>query len=1205
MMSSNAIVNRLVRRLQAPQVAVRLSREEMLLTMGSLASMYPSPAQRLPQPEENKGQSVGLFRSGVLDMRATQMARGVATVRELSILARGASSLAWSPSAAPHFWDAVCAKLRELAGSAERSGDAKGDSAVGSEVVSLCRMVRQSSDESARCDSDDDSMWVSLTLQGLVEKLPLLMHPDVQLRRDDVTCIAWVMTRRFVRKPTAALTEWLCGQITKTSKADAVDRDDVLTGCLRQLLNIGGSWETTVQVALQALHHPEDAQNGDQVQDLVFPLWAADEGGHVISGRAALLRAIVRLSGTSSDPQIVLREIVACLRKYVDLDVRDDDAVLALVAALTPFVQTQTLASSSPASDGGSASVVPALHEALYIARKVPALDAIVQLLQPVLPQSTTSLRSLEKPQQLLLRFHSGETIHSSELYEILNEAVSYSFEQNAIVLYLFPHRVSECDACTRALTTNLRHLSGASASELLAAGITVNALAMVVMATAGASSPSVSELCSFALTSLTQAVRKADCDDFSSPALISLVSTIAAGAQLHTWESQSPHGNLMERLDSMVAAAALRLIEMDWSAVGEGTAPLHRALGHVSIALRKSGRRVAQRPAAEVVDAHVRRVYDLSRDRLLIKLQALESSSAVLAAKSCVDSIALCIAFDTNDEALMDSVRSTLTPLLQTSDAALLEVLAVAIASQCRWRAPELDTLAETFLQHASNQSELVRHSGVAAAALACAIRYRHQAAASAVSAALLSSDLSPSVVFVETLIESLRTLPQASIANREHAADAIMHCLCSCSSYLSSYPDLKARVVIAAEAYCRSACSTEMHLPAFTRHFSTIFVMCTEVVAVAPVTLVPHVLRAAATFASQSYVDQSQCQALLAAVCERLERWVCLWTPRDVAVAVSSIGELPGVGAQLAHQTALQNIAEFVVDHESHFFSGRDICAMLLGFAKAHITTRSLYRVFADRLRHRAVMSLLQTVDINCALQAFGIVKFADKNLLDLFGKRVLADKDCLTANDIVAVASSFSRMMLLHDTLYKTVGDRAAEIAESFSTSEAALLLSSYGHVGVRHQRLGDTVLHHLSLGEASAVEAAHMIVGLWQMHFEDNSNKLDALADRIADCKGEGLSSKELAGLCSVARDLNWRHPRLLRVVGTRAATLVAASSGEDVRPLTGDCARIVLDTLSYFSIHHSDARALLSPMARAVSRDIPELSEEERQMLLGS
>ncbi|CBH17738.1 hypothetical protein, conserved [Trypanosoma brucei gambiense DAL972] len=338
---------------------------------------------------------------------------------------------------------------------------------------------------------------------------------------------------------------------------------------------------------------------------------------------------------------------------------------------------------------------------------------------------------------------------------------------------------------------------------------------------------------------------------------------------------------------------------------------------------------------------------------------------------------------------------------------------------------------------------------------------------------------------------------------------------------------------------------------------------------------------------------------ESLSNALIDDLPRRLELLTTNEMANAIFGLGEVSDVGARLSHQLVAERCSDYVVDHSQEFWSGKVIARLLYGFSRMHCTKRSLYNVFATRLAHRPVFSLLDQEAISFAIAAFGRVKYLDKKLFDRFTRWILDHSKDLNAAELLLTIRGVSRVMLLNDQLYDDLGSKAAEKVKEFPIESQCVLLSSFGSLGVEHERLASRMVSSIAENReelTDATKAVDVITSLWSMNYDVEDDKHVAqLADWVVQ-RAEELTDESIGKLCLVLSDTNWRHVPLVRAIAEQSVRLQGQQS------ISPKCCREVLDVLGTFMIHHQGARENLSALGRSISKERIQLSEEEEQHL---
>ena len=353
----------------------------------------------------------------------------------------------------------------------------------------------------------------------------------------------------------------------------------------------------------------------------------------------------------------------------------------------------------------------------------------------------------------------------------------------------------------------------------------------------------------------------------------------------------------------------------------------------------------------------------------------------------------------------------------------------------------------------------------------------------------------------------------------------------------------------------------------------------------------------------ASTVGLSLSGLEGLLQATLSRLAADPASCTPTQLSDAIFAAGESGLVGGHVAHHIAVDSLSDYCVDNEHKWRSGASIARLVYGFSRVQCTKRSLYNVFATRLRMRPILHTLRQADISVVMSGFGNAKYLDKILFDRLAKKVEELSPQLQAADLAMVLSGYSRMNLLNDSLYTRLGERVAEVSSELPPAVSVRLLQAYGHVGVKHDTMAGSLVSSLcsKLEALDANKAAHALFALCEMDHEADDAQMDKLATHIADRIDE-VDATGIMHLCEVMQDLNWRHERLLVAVGNQSAELQLTGNNGGI---SAHVSRNVLDTLGTFMIHHPVARQHLTEAARSISRDESVVAELEYNKQQGS
>lgn len=333
--------------------------------------------------------------------------------------------------------------------------------------------------------------------------------------------------------------------------------------------------------------------------------------------------------------------------------------------------------------------------------------------------------------------------------------------------------------------------------------------------------------------------------------------------------------------------------------------------------------------------------------------------------------------------------------------------------------------------------------------------------------------------------------------------------------------------------------------------------------------------------------------------ALLECLPRQLNAMSPEQIAEAVWGFGQLPDAGQRLTHQLVTERVSDYVVDNVDLFWSGPSIARLLHGFARLHCTKRSLYSVFAQRLECRAVRATLTREAISLALSAFGTVKYLDSKLLSRLTMSFTRHAPGLSAPDIVMSLQAHSRLMLLNDKFYHALGDQIAQRHDEFPFKAKCELLHAYGAVEQENDVVAQALVADIAkeVDMFSSVDAAvDVLASLWLMGY---NVQVDESARLLADYVVNNASQLTCGGLmktCSLLSGAEWRYVPLLLAVGDQVVRL---RNAEQLQPETG---RAALDVLGKFMLHHPTARQEVAQIARTVSKETVQLSQEEADEL---
>lgn len=309
--------------------------------------------------------------------------------------------------------------------------------------------------------------------------------------------------------------------------------------------------------------------------------------------------------------------------------------------------------------------------------------------------------------------------------------------------------------------------------------------------------------------------------------------------------------------------------------------------------------------------------------------------------------------------------------------------------------------------------------------------------------------------------------------------------------------------------------------------------------------------------------------------------------------------LGEVSDAGQRLTHQVMTEVMADYVVDNAELFWSGRDIARMLHGFAKLLCVKRSLYSVFSERLALRPIIATLDHNSISLLYYAFGSVRFLNQKLMGRLTNIYTRHAAELLPADLLLSLRGHSRMHLLDEPFYTALGTAAVRQADCFSLQSQCELLQAFGAVEMPNDPLAECLIPRIAarveeLPQPS--QAVDVVVSLWMMSYDvQSSPEVAKLMAYIVDNMNQ-LQGPDIMKLCSVLHDQRWSHRPLLTAIADRSVALKQLDS------LDNATARVVMDELGRSMIHHSTARRELSQLARAVSKEVVMLSEEEEEQL---
>eukprot|EP00796_Vickermania_ingenoplastis_P008644 gene8644-6073_t len=335
--------------------------------------------------------------------------------------------------------------------------------------------------------------------------------------------------------------------------------------------------------------------------------------------------------------------------------------------------------------------------------------------------------------------------------------------------------------------------------------------------------------------------------------------------------------------------------------------------------------------------------------------------------------------------------------------------------------------------------------------------------------------------------------------------------------------------------------------------------------------------------------------CEPLTTVMVESFPLVLNRLSSREISSAIFGLGQIPNAGLLLSHQLSADVACDYVVDNAELFTSGKQIARMLHGFSQLHITKRTLYAVFSEKLAKRAVLATMDRASVSLTMSACGTAKYLHKGLFDKFSRLFTDHAKGLTAADLLLSIKAMSRVMLLDDAFYETMGNEATEKLAQLSLAAQCDLVHAFGAVDLPHPKLAERVCANVAsrLDELpDANSACSVLLSLCRMGYNVGEDQnLVAVADYITEHMGQ-LTDQSTAALCAVLDDTNWRHTPIIKALAEHTIEL------KKNEQLTPECSRGVLDLLAKNFVHHQLARNELTSLARIVSRDVVSLSEDE-------
>lgn len=316
---------------------------------------------------------------------------------------------------------------------------------------------------------------------------------------------------------------------------------------------------------------------------------------------------------------------------------------------------------------------------------------------------------------------------------------------------------------------------------------------------------------------------------------------------------------------------------------------------------------------------------------------------------------------------------------------------------------------------------------------------------------------------------------------------------------------------------------------------------------------------------------------------------------TAEQISDGIFSIGQLPNSGKLLSHQIVGDTCSDYVVDLCNIFSCGKTIARMLHGFSCLHITKKSLYRVFSERLNRRSIIATLDRNAISLSMSAFGKAKFLNQALFNKFSRVFKSHMTDLGVYDLLFSINAMSRVMLADHSFYQQAGDQILSKLEELPTSSLCELLHAFGSMDVSHKSISEKITSLLSLRLEELPDAnvaASVLVSLCRMkhNIRDDANAT-SIVEYIT-TNVEQLSVHGVLELCAALDDSEWRNVAALRSLASHSVSL---QKNEQLSPI---CGRAVLDLLEKNYIYHPEARKQLTSLARIISRDVVTLSEDE-------
>ncbi|GET89951.1 hypothetical protein, conserved [Leishmania tarentolae] len=561
-----------------------------------------------------------------------------------------------------------------------------------------------------------------------------------------------------------------------------------------------------------------------------------------------------------------------------------------------------------------------------------------------------------------------------------------------------------------------------------------------------------------------------------------------------------------------------------------------------------------------------------------------------------CVEVLAALHSGDSRQERLLDvlgdATAAHFSPLLESTisaDASCLAGLVRFATTQVKYGSPEMAAVGTGLVQRVrqGGWDALPPEMLVAAALFALDSSALISSTASlelphAVVVHLVEAQRLPSMMTVDLAIALVQLMELMPTVDAENAQALVSHVL-RVASGLS--PVEVARLLALRHRSSTAAATPSVEVEAV--HYSTV---SRHVLALPPDTFTSLCLVAA-----QPAFDTVLANLLV----DMLPLMADSLSAHQLSQCVFGLGEMADAGQRLSHQVMTEALSDYVVDNIELFTSGRDIAALLHGFAKLQCTKRNLYSVFSTQLLRRPIIATLEFRSISLLFFAFGSARFVNKDLMDILSRTFVVHVDSLAAPDVLMSLRGLSRMNLLNATFYRKVGRRAIELIDEFPLQAQCDLLHAYGAVEEAHPKLAAT----LSKRIAAAVEslpsvsvATDVLTSLWLMGADMVMDEdIRTIIDYVVQHASQ-LTGPDIMKLCSIALNQNWKQPQLLHGMAARAIEL------QEKQQLEPTAARAVLDTLSSQLVFHHAARVHLSQLARTVSKEMVLLSGEEQEQL---